>query len=204
MFGAAFTCSVGLGATTLPASAVTLTSLKLNSQPGDYIGQGLSKTFTPADGTFTAQKNFDNGVSIRFSGNKPGVWWDLDFAAPGNALLVPGKYLGAARYPFQSASQPGLNVSGEGRGSNKLTGQFTVLEVVYGPGTAIQSFAADFEQHSEGAAPALFGQVSFNSSATPVPFEFSPTFGLIILGNLWGAAKLRKRHRKLKLGLAQK
>lgn len=63
IFGVAFTCSVGLGANTLLVSAVTL--LQLDSERGDYIGQGLSKTFTPADETFNAQENSDNGMNIR-------------------------------------------------------------------------------------------------------------------------------------------
>ena len=29
------------------------TALFFDSQPGDYIGQGIQRTYTPADGTFT-------------------------------------------------------------------------------------------------------------------------------------------------------
>jgi len=43
-----------------------------------------------------------------------------------------------------------------------------VHEVAYGPAGDVLSFAADFEQHCEGAAPALFGSIHFNSGA-PVP-----------------------------------
>jgi len=48
-----------------------------------------------------------------------------------NATLVPGTYLNATRYPFQAANVPGLDVSGEGRGSNTLTGQFTIVQALY-------------------------------------------------------------------------
>ena len=40
------------------------TFLSLNSQPGDYVGQGIQATFTPSDGTFVLQAI--NGV-IEFS-----------------------------------------------------------------------------------------------------------------------------------------
>jgi hypothetical protein len=143
------------------------TLLSLNSQPGDYIGQGQQRTLTVADGWFSANSNFDNGVSLSFHGNNPSVWWNLDFAAPGNLRLAPGVYEHATRFPFQQATAPGFSVSGEGRGCNTLTGRFEVLEVTYGPSGEVLTFAADFEQHCEGLGPALTGSIRYN--AGPVP-----------------------------------
>lgn len=143
------------------------TLLSLNSQPGDYIGQGQQRTLTVADGRFSANSNFDNGVSLSFYGNDPSVWWYLDFAAPGNLRLAPGVYEHATRFPFQEPTAPGLNVSGEGRGCNTLTGRFEVFEVSYGPSGEVLTFAADFEQHCEGLGAALSGSIRYN--AGPVP-----------------------------------
>jgi VCBS repeat-containing protein len=75
---------------------------------------------------------------------------------------VPGTYTGAVRYPFQGAGQPGLSVYGNGRASNTLTGQFTVTQADFDAAGNLVSFAASFEQHSEGATPALTGQVNIN------------------------------------------
>ena len=50
---------------------------------------------------------------------------------------------------------------------NTLTGRFNVREVVYDTGTdEVLSFAADFEQHCEGAKPALRGSIRYNSDDT--------------------------------------
>lgn len=106
------------------------------------------------------------GVSIDFSGGALG-FWNLDFAAPMGATLALGTYESATRFPFQSSTVPGLSVSGAGRGCNTLTGRFTVLEATYGPTGDVLAFAADFEQHCEGGAPALFGAVRFNSTIVP-------------------------------------
>src|SRR5438876_7982348 len=76
----------------LASAAQAGTLLFLNSQAGDYIGQGADLLITSADGTFTASRNFDNGVNVDFSGNTPGDFWSADFAAPTNATLVPGAY----------------------------------------------------------------------------------------------------------------
>src|SRR6266849_5775531 len=147
----------------LASAAHAGTQLFLNSQAGDYIGQGQGRLITPADGTFTASRNFDNGVSVDFAGTAPGDFWSLDFAAPMGTTLVPGVYEGATRWPFQAASSPGLSVYGDGRGCNTLTGRFVVLEATYDANGKVQSFAADFEQHCENAVPALFGSVRYQA-----------------------------------------
>ena len=148
-----------------------VTSITLNSDPGDFIGGGQSLFFTPADGTFNATTNFDSGVSVSLFG--PVHFWFLDFAAAGDVPLTVGTYTGATRFPFQAFSEPGLSVDGDGRGCNTLTGSFTVLEVVYGSNGSVSSFDATFEQHCEGATPALRGEVRFN--AHPVVAVLAPS-----------------------------
>ena len=147
----------------LASAAQAGTLLFLNSQPGDYIGQGAGRLVTAADGTFTASRNFDNGVNVDFDGSAPGDFWSVDLAAPMSATLVQGAYEGAVRWPFQAASAPGLSVYGDGRGCNTLTGRFLVLEATYGADGRVQSFAADFEQHCEDGVPALFGSIRYRA-----------------------------------------
>ena len=51
-----------------------------------------------------------------------------------------------------------------------MTGRFVVREIEYA-GEDVVRFAADFEQHCEDSAPALFGAVRFNSNISDlVPF----------------------------------
>jgi hypothetical protein len=157
-------------ATAQPAESATVT---MASDQGDYIGQGLSYSYsteteppaiisTETDGKF---------VTVSVSGTN-GDWWYLNFDAPGDRPLVPGTYADAIRYPFNGAGA-GLSVYGNGRGCNQLTGSFTVTEAVYaGPDSSyLQRLEASFEQHCEGAEPALRGQVSIVNSAPPPPLE---------------------------------
>jgi thrombospondin type 3 repeat protein len=156
--------TLGLAA---PAGAKTL--LILDSESGDYIGQGTLRQFLTADGTFTAQRNFDDGVSVSFDGSE---FWTLAFAAPGPVELETLLYSDATRFGFQSAVVPGLDVSGDGRGCNELVGAFRVHEVVYGAGDVVDSFAADFVQHCEGSPRKLIGAIRFNASdALPDLFD---------------------------------
>jgi len=169
-----------------PASAPTM--LFLDSQPGDWVGQGQQYEYTPADGTFTVSRNFYNGVSVSVIGPSTSFWWDLDFSATGGIPIEVGTYLNATRFPFTSFT--GMAVGGNGRGCNELTGRFKVLEVVYDVNGNVQRFAVDFEQHCEDNDFALFGSLRYNStvtSATPFDGEYpsyklhvaSPTFGHI-------------------------
>ena len=151
-----------------------VTSLFLTGDPGDYITGGQTMYFTPADGTFGAIMNFSNGVSVSFHTPTYSHWWYLDFAAPNKQFLVPGVYSGALRWPFQG-TQAGLDVSGDGRGCNTLTGSFEVKEIVYGPGPwgtqgSVVSFRATFEQHCEGWAAAARGEIRYNAT---VPIEMT-------------------------------
>ena len=150
-------------ACSFPARA-QVTSLTLISDPGDFVGGGQFYFFTPADGAFTAQQNFDQGVSLSFNTPSFDQFWNLDFAAPNNQPLTVGTYTGAVRFPFQASNQPGLSVVGDGRGCNTVTGSFQVLQVTYGAGNTINAFDATFEQHCEGAAPALRGEIRYNAN----------------------------------------
>ncbi len=147
----------------LTISAAPVTRLRMVSEPGDFVGAGLTYDFVPATATFSAATNFDNGVRVRVVPPTFGGDWTLEFAAPNEVLLTPGMYLDAQRFPFQAAGHPGLDVSGNGRGSNTLTGRFTVYDVVR-DASGVVSFAAAFEQHNAGNPPALLGWVIFNST----------------------------------------
>ena len=136
----------------------------LNGDQGDYISQGQALFFTSADGVFTANRNYQNGVSLAFHTPTYSHWWYFDFAAPAGQPLTAGTYTGAARYPFEAASQPGLSVSGDGRGCNTLTGTFDVKEIQYGSPGAVTSFWATFEQHCEGSVPAARGEIRYNAT----------------------------------------
>jgi hypothetical protein len=137
------------------------------SEPGDYIGGGMTFSLTPADGTISAERQ-SAVVSVSFSavppfGASPKTFWFFHFAPLEGGALATGNYASAQRWPFQSPRRPGLDVSGDGRGCNTLTGKFTVYEATFDAGGNVIAFAADAEQHCEGAAPALRVHLRFNS-----------------------------------------
>lgn len=143
-------------------------SLTMVSEPGDYIGQGLTYSYT--DGISAAASTDLRTVNISvFSGSD---WFFVDLAAPLGQQLVPGVYDNAVRYPFQSSAQNGLSVYGNGRGCNTLTGTFTITKATYGAYGYIEELEGEFEQHCEGGIPALFGSFVISNPPPPPAMTF--------------------------------
>jgi hypothetical protein len=134
------------------------------SESGDYIGGGITRRMTPP--SFAVSAAFSgNLVSMNVNGPS---WWYLSFQAPKGAPLTVGSYEGATRYPFQSPSEPGLSVWGDGRGCNQLSGRFTVREIDVSSSGQLRRFWATFEQHCERGTAALYGDVRFTDGAAAV------------------------------------
>lgn len=137
-------------------------SLSLVSDPGDFVGQGRTVTLVPDAGITATSVSGNSAVQIFFF-TQSGEFWFLDFAAPSGQPLAVGTYPNAALYPLEAPGQPGLSISGDGRSCNTITGSFTVLEISFPNGGNVGSMDATFEQHCEGATPALRGELKFNA-----------------------------------------
>lgn len=159
---------------TWASTANAQTFLSYTSEPGDYIGQGQSRVFTPAESSFSSMISQDNR-EIAVTVFPAGSFWHLHMAAPEGQKLLPGVYEGATRWPFQVPSTPGLDFSGDGRGCNTSTGRFEILEAVYAPFGYVERFHATFEQHCEGSTPALFGEIRIVNPPPPPPLTLDMT-----------------------------
>lgn len=99
-------------------------------------------------------------------------WWNISLEAPwSDDLTAATTYDGATRYPVNGPSEPGLDVSGDGRGCNELAGTFTVVRLRVGPNNFIQDFYAEFTQHCEGEAPALHGEITLSNIQASCPTD---------------------------------
>lgn len=155
-------------ASTFAAAATPQTFLTLMSQPGDYIGQGITQTFTPADGTFILSNSSDT-ASITFHNSDYSQFWTLYFGTPTTVKFGRGEFDKATRTAFRSPTSPGIDVGGDGRGCNTDTGRFLVSDFALNADGTIARLAIDFEQHCESITPALFGSFRYNSTVTAVP-----------------------------------
>jgi hypothetical protein len=76
--------------------------------------------------------------------------WSVRLSSRGLGVgLGPGTYTGAQRAPFAESTHPGLDVSGDGRGCNQISGQFTIVD--------LQTSADDMAPESDAGEPADAG-----------------------------------------------
>jgi len=142
-----------------------VTRVTLQSDSGDYIGQGGSYSYTPANASISANATGGH-LSLQVAGDQN---WYADFQLPSSVTQFrSGTYGNLTRYPLQDAAVGGLSWTGEGRGCNTLQGSFTVYSATYSSGQ-LTSIDLSFEQHCEGGAPALHGQIRWSASDTTQP-----------------------------------
>jgi hypothetical protein len=166
-----------------PAAGTTPTTgnfVYLESDAGDYVGQGQTLTYTQAD-AIIALSTTRGRLSLDISGD--GGWSGVFQAMSVLSELQPGYYPNLQRYPFDNPTKGGLDWSGEGRGCNTLTGWFAIDGVTYGGGV-LDAIDLRFEQHCEGGGPALHGEIHWTSNdPTQPPGPVTP-----IPGGLWQPA----------------
>ncbi|MBZ0089956.1 MAG: hypothetical protein K8H90_06220 [Thermoanaerobaculia bacterium] len=148
------------------------------SDAGDPIGDGGSGTVTSANGPWR-MKRTGLGVDLRFNALQPDQW-TMEFCPPDTPaeLLAAGSYPGAIRC-ISATTEPGLDIGHEFSGCNTVTGEFGVVDVLYDYYGWPLRFEAGFEQHCEGAAPALQGTITA-ALGTVGPTRFAAT-NLIVL-----------------------
>jgi hypothetical protein len=165
--GIAVIAAAGLALSAAPAHAqpVTTGSLAFNGDPGDYISGGRPHSYSTGAGDVLSVNSNEGYLSVSVTGHD-GAWWSLDLAASSGQTLAVGTYLDAHRYPFQG-SGPGLDISGDGRGCNQLTGSFEIQKLVSGPNGYVEALDATYEQHCEGGTDALRGEVHIVNAPAP-------------------------------------
>jgi hypothetical protein len=164
-----------------------MTAVVLDGEPGDGISNGHTWTFVDPSEIFVMDLTTPAWLRVTVQSS---TFWNIDVRAPDGSTLVPGSYENAERASFASPGHPGLDISGDGRGCNTVSGRFTVHEAVWGADGKPVTFAATLEQHCDGAAPALFVELRI-ASTWPLTAMTTDTawltFGDQALGTMSGA-----------------
>ena len=170
-----------------PALAASPTfRLITHSDAADFIGRGESWDCSNGP-TYQVSVTEASSSLVRFHITGPGTFsLDLGFASPSGQDLIPGLYSRAMRLPFRGTAS-GLEISGNGRGCNSLTGAFYVHEYVFANGV-VQKAAIDFVQICDTssddinqASPRLVGSWRYNST---VPDACTTANCAVALANL--------------------
>ncbi len=121
----------------------------IDSASTSYVSAGKSFKVTDDNFIFSPSRpyaeNSPNDIAIKLEGNigfEPHNW-TLNFAPIKGKPLEVGMYKFASRYPFQAATQPGFDFSGDGRGGSP-SGHFEILDVEFNAEDVLQRFAVNF------------------------------------------------------------
>ncbi len=152
-----------------------LMRLMIDSEAGDFVGQGQNLTLEYDDDLGSRLQIFASSGSVRWVlddavGASFNTFSTIHFRTDTVGLpLQVGTYLNARRAAFAGAGEPGMDVSFQNRGSNQVFGEFTINGVDFfelGGNTVLGRIDISFEQHSESPAnPALRGNVFYQHSA---------------------------------------
>lgn len=152
--------------------------IDLDSDAADYIGGGRDYSYSNANAVIAVGAEGAR-LSIGIHGDE---WWNATFQLPAAfARLEKGTFAGLERFPFHDADKGGLSWSGDGRGCNTLSGSFTISYVEYDQDSTLTAVDLSFEQHCDGATPALRGTIHWRADDPTVP----PGPVTPIPANLW-------------------
>jgi hypothetical protein len=186
--------------------------LTLQSQAGDFIGQGGTFDITYPSTEITAQirRSLPSGPAellfvLGHVTPAPNTFALLFFGTDQLGIpMQPGTYNDAQRADFAQPGHPGLDVSFQNRGCNTLTGSFVVNSVSFFLDASntlrIGSFSASFVQHCEGMTPALTGTFDYQNSLAPPAAPEPSSLALLGLGIVGLAGYGARRRKRADLG----
>ncbi len=137
--------------------AQAATQISMTSDMGDWIGAGRNYTLLASDISTTQISDSRINISTNV--------FSFNFSAPNDRKITAGGFLHAERDPFRGPLNPGIDISGQGRGCNTISGEFYIYEV----DAEKSKLAMDFVQHCEAGTTALRGSIRINSDI-PIPY----------------------------------
>jgi hypothetical protein len=136
------------------ATPATGNYVYLTSDPGEWVGNGRTYTYTPANSTLSALAD-TRMFQMRVLGQEG--WIGNFYGMNAIEAMQPG-YYGEIQRPGGNPTRGAIDWSGEGRGCNTISGWFVIDSITFA-GTSLASIDMRFEQHCEGMTPALRGKI---------------------------------------------
>ena len=131
------------------------------SEQGDYIGQGQTWDYSPADGDRIAAGGSRQYVSIGVNGADH-TYWGASFQPASGDILAAGN-------SYSTAAGARLDISGEGRACGGSVGSFTVNSADFDDDGGLRGASVSFEQRCGAGAPALRGTLQYRAGDTTPP-----------------------------------
>jgi hypothetical protein len=160
---------VAVAAAPRAQAAGPVTLFSFTSAPGDFIGGGATRSYSPPSATITVG-GFQSIINVDVTSGSDN--WEIFFHAPTGSQLHAGSYTVAGRPPFY-APHPSVEMAGDGRACNNVFGSFTIYAISTDSDGQVTLLDATFTQRCENeSAPPLTGVVKVRApAAAPVIFS---------------------------------
>jgi hypothetical protein len=137
-------------------------SLHMDSEPGDYIGQGQTYDFSSPGDWISAGGSPDHlDFAVRDSGSGGSEYSAGFFAPPGQTLQAGVTYTDNADYTA-TPSDAGMGMGAESRACNTGVGSFTVDEIAFAPDRTLRAAVVRWTFRCNKDGPAIRGTWSFH------------------------------------------
>jgi hypothetical protein len=130
-------------------------SLGLRSDPGDYVGGGVDRSYFGDTSLFTLS---GTSSSLRYGASGRQDNWTAFMGAPTGQVFKIGRYPIAV---YADSDHAGLKFYGNGRSCQETSGFLDIRNIQFDGNGDILGLYATFVQHCEGAKPALRGVIHF-------------------------------------------
>lgn len=146
-----------------PPAEPTSTSITLQSDSGDWIGQGQSYGYDPTTALIDATVSPAGRLTLLVRGNQQ---WTADLVPPaGSSTFRTGRYEGLPTTGTASAPNGAFRWFGGGRGCASSVATVDIDHVAYAGG-ALASISFRFQRYCDGASAALRGEVKWTRADT--------------------------------------
>lgn len=152
---------------TTPAPIVTAlpvaTTITLQSEAGDFIGQGKSYRYDPTNALISVEVTPQGRISLSVRGDEQ---WTSDLVPPaGSSTFAVGRYDSMPASATVDLSKGSFRWFGGGRGCAVSDSSVIVDQVEYA-GAFLSSISLRFTRYCDGATAALRGDVKWTRSDT--------------------------------------
>ena len=171
------------------ARAATVTSLSVNSDARDFIGQGIPRVAHPGGAQASAVRDTYGHGGVAMGATVGGEGISVEVAPAPDEALRPHNWTQIERYPFQDPGRAGLTVSAGNRLCNQSTGRVEVLDAAFEADGTPKRLWAIFDHHCEGGRSSAFGEVRWNAWVPDAAAHVTP--GILrwpVLDGWWPAA----------------
>jgi hypothetical protein len=120
------------------------------SDPGEWVGQGQLRVYTPPS---IIVSNTGTKITV-VAGGYTGNFITMVGVVP----IKPGYYASVRKAPWHNPVRAGVDWSGDGRGCGQLAGWLAIDRIVY-TGATMTALEMRFEQRCDGRPSALHGAI---------------------------------------------